>query len=203
MPFDCPSGSCAWESYKSLGICNSCVDVTTATNATRVCEDGEHAPWNETKIQNCTCQYETPSEYRISGGAVNWYFTASRYYRHSSWTLEPTSTELQYQSYFGRKWNSRLLQTPLHYTLSDNFSGQHRRIRSYTPSSHFLEQCMRLSHIRTCTTSASKLAARSPKAALSYTLKPLRPAQSPHLPTRAFSWLLGEVDPPSLGGALT
>jgi hypothetical protein len=85
MPFDCPSGNCAWESYKSLGICNSCVDVTTATNATRVCEDGEHAPWNETKIQNRTCQYETPSGYRISGGAVNWYFMRSYEQYHTLW----------------------------------------------------------------------------------------------------------------------
>jgi hypothetical protein len=85
MPFDCPSGDCAWEPYKSLGICNSCVDVTAATNTTRVCKDGPHGLWNESQIMNRTCQYETPSGYRIGGAATNYNFMREYQQYHTLW----------------------------------------------------------------------------------------------------------------------
>lgn len=86
MPFDCPSGDCAWEPYKSLAICNSRSDVTAATNATRICEICRHGhPWDETEIQNRTCRYETPSGYRVSGGAVNWHVMSQYEQYHTLW----------------------------------------------------------------------------------------------------------------------
>jgi hypothetical protein len=85
MPIHCPSGDCAWEPYKSLGICNSCADVTAATNITRVCEDGPGTSWDETKMLNRTCQYETPSGYQIGGNAVNWYYMRDYEQYHTLW----------------------------------------------------------------------------------------------------------------------
>ena len=85
MPFDCPSGDCTWESYKSLGICSSCVDVTAATNTTRVCEDGEPPRWAPTEVKNRTCHYETPSGYRLDGRATNWFFMRDYEQYHTLW----------------------------------------------------------------------------------------------------------------------
>ena len=86
ISFDCPSGDCTWEPYESIGICNTCVDVTTATNATRICEEGGHASWEPgNPLMTRTCHYETPLGYRVDGQAANWKFMTDYEQHHTLW----------------------------------------------------------------------------------------------------------------------
>jgi len=86
IPFDCPSGDCTWAPHESIGIYNTCVDVTAATNATRVCEEGGHASWNPTNpLMTRTCHYETPLGYRVDGQAANWHFGTDYEQYHTLW----------------------------------------------------------------------------------------------------------------------
>jgi hypothetical protein len=101
MPFDCPSGDCTWEPYESIGICNACVDVTAATNATQSCEDGGHASWNfGNPLMTKTCHYETPLGYWVDGQAANWNFMTDFEQHHTLWnstTNWPTWPRSWYQ----------------------------------------------------------------------------------------------------------
>jgi hypothetical protein len=86
ISFDCPSGDCTWAPFESMGICNTCVDVTVLTNDTRSCEDGGHASWNPgNPLQSRTCHYETPLGYRVDGQAVNWNFMNTFEQYHTLW----------------------------------------------------------------------------------------------------------------------
>ncbi|KAK2056872.1 hypothetical protein LY76DRAFT_547640 [Colletotrichum caudatum] len=38
LPVSCQTGNCTWEPFETLGVCNSCVDITEFMN--RACEDG-------------------------------------------------------------------------------------------------------------------------------------------------------------------
>jgi hypothetical protein len=89
MEFDCPSGNCNWNPFESIGICNSCVDVTVQTNASMWCEDTDIAPWDNSTIGR-TCTYETPSGYRLEGNAVNWFYMRSYAMHHTLWNSTPT-----------------------------------------------------------------------------------------------------------------
>lgn len=69
-----------------MGICNKCVDVTAATNASISCEDGGHASWDSANpLMSKTCHYQTPLGYRVDGQAANWNFMGSYEQRHTLW----------------------------------------------------------------------------------------------------------------------
>jgi hypothetical protein len=86
MPYDCPSGDCTWKPFESIGICNTCVDVTAATNDTRICEDGGHASWEPgNPLMRRTCHYETPLGYEVNGQAANWEFMGNFEQYHTLW----------------------------------------------------------------------------------------------------------------------
>ena len=62
------------------------MDVTTATNATRICEEGERASWEPGyPLMTRICHYETPLGYRVDGQAANWKFMTDYEQHHTLW----------------------------------------------------------------------------------------------------------------------
>jgi hypothetical protein len=62
------------------------LDVTAATNATQICEEGGHASWIPgNPLMTRTCHYETPLGYRVDGQAANWYFGTDYEQHHTLW----------------------------------------------------------------------------------------------------------------------
>ncbi|KAK1579917.1 uncharacterized protein LY79DRAFT_521731 [Colletotrichum navitas] len=47
LPVNCQTGNCTWEPFETLGVCNSCVDITEFM--TRTCEDGSMPEGNLTE----------------------------------------------------------------------------------------------------------------------------------------------------------
>jgi len=86
MPSECSSGNCAWDPFESLGICNSCTEVTAATLDTETCIDGDHTP-GERKLMNRTCEYHTPMGCQLNGMATNYAvpYSRSSYRWHTLW----------------------------------------------------------------------------------------------------------------------
>lgn len=54
LPIYCPTGHCVWESFDTLAVCNTCIDVTE--KMTRYCANGK--PNDETMAE---CGWSLPS----------------------------------------------------------------------------------------------------------------------------------------------
>lgn len=58
----CPSTLCSWPEYRTLGLCNSCTDVSE--DLTVQCED-QFPGYPESESESQTCNYTTPSGLRL------------------------------------------------------------------------------------------------------------------------------------------
>jgi hypothetical protein len=62
LPVNCPTGNCTWAPFDSLGVCNSCVDMSDFME--RFCLNGVPADGNKT-----TCGWQLPNGAKLNTSA--------------------------------------------------------------------------------------------------------------------------------------
>lgn len=76
----CPTANCTWPTFKSLGLCSTCINVTDYARKNWKCEDGPSDTVSGLIGNNRTCSYNLPNsafsyEYEIFPGDSNGNYT--------------------------------------------------------------------------------------------------------------------------------
>ena len=94
----CPTANCTWPSFKSLGICSTCINVTEYARKNWSCQDGPSSTISGLIGNNRTCSYNLPNsafsyEYEIFPGDSNGNYTeVDGELRLNIWTTSTLNT---------------------------------------------------------------------------------------------------------------